>query len=274
MIKIDQNKPLFERLDESKILSFVSKENLCYLSALDIFDSLPSTNQFLLEHAKNSPSGRFCFAEQQTAGRGRRGRAWDSPFSGNIACSLLWRFKGQQSVSGLSNAIGVMVVTVLQKYGIKEGLQLKWPNDVLFAQRKLAGILLEKIGESVVIGIGINLNLPEPKLKERIDVGEITNKTVARNKLAGLLVNELLRGLPQFQQQGLQAFINEWRKQDSLTGCKVNVLTSKQVFSGIAQGINEDGEFLLLDQNQQLHIFSYGEVTVRCQENIILNQHD
>jgi BirA family biotin operon repressor/biotin-[acetyl-CoA-carboxylase] ligase len=263
MKKTEQNNTLFERLDANKILAFVSKENLCYLSALDIYDSLPSTNQFLLEQAKSSPSGRFCLAEQQTAGRGRRGRKWDSPCGGNIACSLLWRFKGEQSVSGLSNAIGVMVVNVLQQYGIKEGLQLKWPNDVLFAQRKLAGILLEKVGESVIIGIGMNLNLPEPKLKERIDISEIMNKTISRNELVGLLVNELLRGLPLFQRQGFSAFINEWRKQDSLIGCRVNVFTPKNEFSGIAQGINEFGEFLLLDEDQQIHVFSYGEVTVR-----------
>ncbi|MBV8802400.1 MAG: biotin--[acetyl-CoA-carboxylase] ligase [Gammaproteobacteria bacterium] len=269
MKKNDQNNPLFERLDESKILSFVSKENLCYLSALDIFDSIPSTNQFLLEQAKTSPSGHFCLAEQQTAGRGRRGRVWDTPLGGNIACSLLWRFKN--NISGLSNAVGVILVNVLRQYGIKEGLQLKWPNDVLFAQRKLAGILIEKIGESVIIGIGVNLHLPEPKLKERIDVNEIMNKAVARNELVGLLINELLKALPLFQQQGLKGFIKEWRKWDGLTGCKVNVLTPERVFCGIAQGINEKGEFLLLDQEQKIHVFQYGEVTVRQNPNSFLS---
>lgn len=269
MKKIEQNNSLLERLDASKILSFVSKESLCYLSDLDIFDSVSSTNQFLLEQAKSSPSGRFCLAEEQTAGRGRRGRVWDSPLGGNIACSVLWRFKEEQSISGLSNAIGVMVVNVLQQFGIKEGLQLKWPNDVLFAQRKLAGILLEKIGESIVIGIGINLYLPKPKLKERIDVTEIINKNevmnekITRNALVGSLINELLKGLPLFQREGLNAFITQWRNQDSLMNCKVNVFTPNKEFTGMAKGINELGEFLLQDQDQNMHVFSYGEVTVR-----------
>lgn len=263
MKKIDQSNSLIERLDARKILSFVSKESLCYLSEFDILDSIPSTNQFLLERANNSPSGHFCLAEKQTAGRGRRGRVWDSPLGLNIACSLLWRFKEEQSVIGLSNAIGVMVANVLHAYGISEGLQLKWPNDVLFNHRKLAGILLEKSGESVVIGIGINLYLPEPKLKERIDIREIIGIPVARNEFVGLLVNELLKGLPLFQQQGLSAFINDWRKQDSLKGRRVNVFTPQKEFSGIAQGINEAGELLLLDEDQQMHVFSYGEVTVR-----------
>ena len=267
MKKIDQNNPLLERLDASKILSFVSKENLCYLSDLDIFESIPSTNQFLLEHAKTSPSGRFCLAEEQTAGRGRRGRTWDSPKGGNIACSLLWRFKGEQSVSGLSNAIGVMVIHVLQQLGITEDLKLKWPNDILFARRKLAGILLEKVGECIVIGIGMNLHLPEPKVKERIDISEIMDKTITRNALVGSLVNELLIGLTLFQQEGLKPFIDEWRKHDYLAECNVKVSTPVNELNGLAQGINEAGELIVCDQDQKLHVFSYGEVTVRFSDS-------
>jgi BirA family biotin operon repressor/biotin-[acetyl-CoA-carboxylase] ligase len=259
----DTSNTLFERLDIDKILSFVSEENVCYLADLDIFDSIPSTNQFLLEQAKTSPSGYFCLAEHQTAGRGRRGRVWETPLGGNIACSLLWRFKSEQLLSGLSNTIGVIVIKALQKYGVHAGLQLKWPNDVLFSGRKLAGILLEKVGESVVIGVGINVCLSGMKVEERIDVTEIIGAPIARNKLVGLLINELLTGLPLFQKQGFNTFITDWRKHDCFVGCTVTVSTPKKTFTGIAQGINETGEFLLLDSHQQVHTFQYGEVTVR-----------
>jgi BirA family biotin operon repressor/biotin-[acetyl-CoA-carboxylase] ligase len=257
------NYPLFEPLDAQKILSEVTLMNRRYLAELDIFDCISSTNQILLEKAKTCPSGSFCFAEQQTAGRGRRGRAWDSPIGATIACSLLWKFKKQSDISGLSIVIGVIAVKVLQAYGIRRGLQLKWPNDVLFADRKLAGILLEKTGESVVIGIGLNTNLPEPKIKERIDIAELSGQTVERNRLAGLLVNGLLSHLPNYQQEGLKAFSDDWRKLDCFMGETITILMPEKTIVGVAQGINDRGELLMLDEKKQLHVIQYGEVSVR-----------
>ena len=105
------------------------------------------------------PSGSVCVAEQQTAGRGRRGRPWVSPYAGNIYLSVLWRFaQGATALEGLSLAVGVAVATALERSGV-QGVGLKWPNDVLHEGAKLGGILLEMVGDAtgacaVVIGVG------------------------------------------------------------------------------------------------------------------------
>lgn len=256
-----------EPLEFEKIMQGIEPMNLNALSKLEIFDSIDSTNTYLLRQVKLcSEPGWVCFAEEQTAGRGRRGREWVSPKGVNIYCSMMWQFP-QQDVSSLSIAVAVMIAEVLNKCGIREGIQLKWPNDILFSGRKLAGILLEKVGNCVVIGIGLNIFLPRelesPLLVNSIDLYEITNEIVNRNYLAGLLVNELLVKLPLYAAQGLAAFLSDWRRYDALCGKPITVHLEEKTTAGIMQGINESGELLLLDQNNQLQYFRCGEVSVR-----------
>jgi BirA family biotin operon repressor/biotin-[acetyl-CoA-carboxylase] ligase len=256
--------PSIELLSVEKILPWIERKNSSRLAKLELFDTIGSTNQYLLEHAASGPCGWVGFAEQQTAARGRRGRPWFSPYGASVICSILWRFsKERLDVSGLSIAVGVMVAMVLEKYGVMTGIELKWPNDVLFAGRKLVGILLERCQESIVIGIGINTNLPQPVEASRIDLAEILGRSISRNRLAGLLLNELLENLPCYEEKGLSAFIHEWRKRDFLAGKDVLIHTPKKVIPGKVQGINENGELLLLDQSQTLQRFCYGEVSVR-----------
>lgn len=254
-----------EPLDANKITAIIATQNQVYLSNLEIFSTIDSTNQYLLEKKSNCPSGWACFAEQQTQGRGRRGRSWFSPPGANIYFSLLWRFaKTVHDVSGLSVAIGVIVTQVLQKYGIEEHIQLKWPNDILIKGRKLAGILLEKRGDAIVMGIGINLSLPKPIEPARIDIAEMTQQPVARNYLAGLLLNELLANIPLYQTEGLTPFISVWQQHDYLAGKKVTVHLPDKIINGTMCGITATGELLLQDEENVEQRFSYGEVSVRC----------
>jgi BirA family biotin operon repressor/biotin-[acetyl-CoA-carboxylase] ligase len=258
----------YEPLDANKIKEIIGLKQQASLAKLEIFDSIDSTNTYLLQQVKqHGISGWVCFAEEQTAGRGRRGRTWFSPQGANIYCSILWDFS-QQNVSNLGVATAVIIANVLQKYGVSSGIQLKWPNDVLFEGRKLGGILLERTGSFVVIGIGINLFLPpemDTELAARaIDLAAITQQKIARNKLAGLLINELLMMLPIFAEQGLSAFLQEWRKYDALINQQILVHAAEKVFMGKMCGINNKGELLLLDPQNNLHAFCYGEVTVRA----------
>lgn len=257
--------PPFEPLSTEKILSVIDSGNHSRLAKLEILETIDSTNQYLLEHAKTGPPGWVCLAEQQTAGRGRRGRAWFSACGTSIMCSILWRFsKELPNVSGLSIAVGVMVTQALRNYGVQTGIQLKWPNDVLFTGRKLAGILLERRGESIVIGIGLNVNLPKPLNAGYIDLAEIVGRSITeRNYLTGLMLNELLKRLPEYQAQGLLAFMDEWRQHDCLAGKEVTVYTPEKIIHGKVQGINEQGELLVLDEMQTIQRFCYGEVSVR-----------
>jgi BirA family biotin operon repressor/biotin-[acetyl-CoA-carboxylase] ligase len=224
-----------------------------------------------LEQAKKENSdGWFCFAETQTKGRGRLGRSWFSPAGANIYCSLSWRFPVSQNLSGLSLAVAVILGDVLRKYGVFQGVFFKWPNDIIFAKRKLAGILCESLPAKneftvVVIGIGVNLQFPNSAAVEKdwIDLHEITQSTIQRNLFAGLLVDELLQQLTRFEQEGFESFIGSWRERDILNRTNVIVQLSKENIAGISQGIDENGALIVRTSDGAVRKFQTGEVSVR-----------
>lgn len=259
---------LFEKLEKKQILEIVQPENKLHLSAIEIHQTIESTNTYLLAQAKKSaPSGVACFAEQQTKGRGRLERTWHSPFGKNIYFSLLWRFHDRdQDLSGLSIAVAVMVANALRKFGIQSGIQLKWPNDVMIAQRKLAGILLERTdGSAVVIGIGLNLDIQDANERNWIGLSEVI--PVARNYIAGLLLNELLGNLNLYAVRGLQPFLSDWQKHDVLKDQAVVVQTPDARIPGVMRGIDAQGQLLLQLDNGLMQSFCYGEVSVRSITN-------
>lgn len=253
----------FEVLNAEKIKAFLSIETKRLLSQIDIFDSLDSTNNYLLTVAKAKVNQvRVCLAETQTAGRGRQGKTWLSPKGANIYASLLWPFSTSQGLSGLSLAIAVMLSRALNRYGIAEGLELKWPNDILYKGRKLAGILIEGIQSfdqsyHCVIGVGISCD------KEWVDFFEITGKAVARNALAGLIIDELVSSLPEFAESGLPAFIQAFRQQDGLVNKNIAVQEHNQIITGVADGISDAGELLLRQEDGAVLAFRCGEVSVK-----------
>lgn len=260
-----------ELLSDIKIKSAIAADRLHFLSKLEVFESIDSTNSYLLRAAKESASGWAVLSETQTAGRGRLDRKWFSPYASNIYCSLWWIFPNMQmDLSALSLAVGVMVVNALKKYGIQADLQLKWPNDVLFSGRKLAGILLESVKcenrIGVVIGIGLNLFLPREDQSvspDWIDLYEITSQPIQRNLLAGILLDELLDKLFLFQTKGAAVFLEQWRRYDFLFGKKIMVQQPQGNFIGIAQGVREDGALCVLDENNVMRFLQYGEVSIK-----------
>src|SRR5688572_31248481 len=172
-----------EWLKTQEILKHFSLSAKKVLTRLDIFPVIDSTNTYLLSKHKEAISGWVCLAEEQTSGRGRQGKTWISPKNTNIYASLLWRFKAAGSLSNLSLAVSVMVKRALEEYGITDSIQLKWPNDVWCQRRKLAGILLERVQDVVVIGVGLNVVLPENHELNWIALSETTKNSVERNKL-------------------------------------------------------------------------------------------
>lgn len=256
---------IVEPLNAECIQSAIEPDNKLYLSGITLFDSIDSTNTYLLKKAKEgATSGLVCLAEQQTQGRGRLGKSWHSPHGANIYCSILWRFENTaQDISGLGIAVGVMVVNALHRYGVPSGLQLKWPNDVLWKDRKLAGILLEKNEpSSVVIGVGLNLSIEQANEKNWVDVSELMGQSVKRNILIGLLLDEILKNMQQFENHGLAPYLSEWQKYDALLNKNITIITPEKNISGIMCGINTAGE-LLLEAAEGIQGFRYGEVSVR-----------
>jgi BirA family biotin operon repressor/biotin-[acetyl-CoA-carboxylase] ligase len=161
-----------ELLDAKAILDGLDPGTREHLAGVDIFLEIDSTNTWLRQKALDgAPTGSVCVAEMQSAGRGRRNRRWVSPFAASLYLSLLWRSAaGAAELGGLSLAVGVAIVRSLRAFGI-DTAGLKWPNDVLVDGAKLAGILIDVIGEStgpcsVIIGIGINVAMPEAAAAE------------------------------------------------------------------------------------------------------------
>jgi BirA family transcriptional regulator, biotin operon repressor / biotin---[acetyl-CoA-carboxylase] ligase len=236
-----------------------------------------STNQYLLDRQGELPSGFMLLAEHQTAGRGRQHKEWFSPFGANLYFSLLWNFDRDPSeLCGLSLATGVAVANTLERYGICQ-VQLKWPNDILYNTKKVSGILIEMTAEThsrtqVVIGIGLNISMPTNNQLDQqwTDVATITGHRPKRNQLAALLIEEVTDMLHIFAQKGFNAFVQHWQALDAYYDKPVTLYTPTQQFSGIAKGINRQGEFILVDHNNQERRFLHGEVSFKPIGNNLL----
>lgn len=261
-----------ELLKAEQVLESIPLGRRDGLHQLDIFYEIDSTNAYLLEQGKlGAPSGLACLAEQQQAGRGRRGRQWVSPFGGNLYLSLLWRFSaGLTQLGGLSLAMAVALTRCLREYGLRE-LGVKWPNDILVDGNKLAGILLEVAGEAagpcaVVVGVGLNIRASKQAMsaveQPWTDVESVLGTTVARNQLAGSLLGHLIQAMREFEAHGLEAFLAEWRAQDIFAGREVVLQMPQGELSGIAQGVDTSGA-LLLAREGDLQRFHSGEISLR-----------
>jgi len=212
-------------------------------------------------------------AEHQTKGQGRRGRVWVSPFGGNLYLSLFWRFQnGPAQLGCLGLVIAVAIVRVLHRMGISDA-GVKWPNDIYWHDKKLAGILLEMRGESsgpsaVVIGIGANIAMPIndkesiDKIDQPwIDLESILKTKVERNHFTSDIVDEIFKVLNIFPEQQ-KDLLDEWQKMDVLNGQMVEVHFPDKVIEGTATGINQDGA-LRVQANGKEMICHSGEVSIR-----------
>lgn len=266
------DKPL-ELLALSKINAILSEQNKALISTMEIHDTINSTNSYLVERSQNNtPSGFICFAEHQTAGKGRRGRQWVSPYGSNIYVSILWRFQqgGIASTAGLSLAIGVAVIRALKQHHIND-VDLKWPNDIYSQGKKLGGILIEVSGEAdgpcaAVIGVGLNLFLPETQAQSITqawtDLTKITGESpLLRNKLAGTVLNHILSIINGFEVLGIKAYLDEWRSYDCLKGHMAILFIGQQQVEGIVCGIDDNGLLLIKRSDGSIQAFASGEVS-------------
>lgn len=263
-----------ELLDEAQIRAELSTLARSQLARIEIHQSIDSTNSYLLSRAQHGlPGGTVCLAEEQTAGKGRRGRHFVSPFAANLYCSLLWRFRlPPQRLQCLSLASGIAAVRALQTLDIHSA-GLKWPNDILWQDRKLGGILVELSRAAqddyfAVVGIGINVNMPAHISIDQpwIDLAGIIgpdHTSLSRNRLAAALLNELVDILNAFETTDSQLIIQQWQRFDMLKDRPVSVKLNDKAFSGTARGISSDGA-LLLETENGIQRYSAGEVSLRA----------
>lgn len=261
-----------ELLDECLIRSRLGEEVNRRIGAFFIHDRIDSTNRFLGEVLLSPQlNGAVCLAESQSAGRGRIGRTWVSPFGNNIYMSLAWHFEaGPANLSGLSLAVGVAVIRALRATGVS-GLGLKWPNDILWEQRKLGGILIELSGDAqgpckAIIGLGLNGEIwPEQGAaigQEWVDLATIAKQErPERNRLIAALLNEMLPVVANFDQSGFGPFLAEWQAADCLRGKQVVLYLGNYTIEGRVAGIDEQGMIQLVSGNGELRSYASGEVS-------------
>ncbi len=265
-------------LDAASVIALLPAATQPLLRQGDCVGSIASTNTALLERGA-PPPGRFDFltAEHQSAGRGRRGRSWLAPPGGAICLSWSWCFEGMATQLGaLSLAIGIACLRALRSQGI-QGVQLKWPNDLVTASGKLGGILIEMRSEAagpvqVVVGLGLNLALGGD-VRERIDA--IGNRPAdlcslvpagavpARNALVAALLHHGVTVMRDFALSGFLPFCEEYQIADALRDRPVDVQGGAGISSGIARGVDPDGA-LRVEHDARIHRIIGGEVSVRA----------
>ncbi|MCK5718515.1 MAG: biotin--[acetyl-CoA-carboxylase] ligase [Thiomargarita sp.] len=265
-----QSKSSLELFDKSIILTNISNQIRTILN-LEIHSSLDSSNQYAL--TKYHGSLPFaCLTEYQTAGRGRQGKSWISPYGSGICLSLKYRYQNLKLLTGLNIALVITVANSLYSLGISD-IGIKWPNDILWHQHKLAGLLLESYCQAnnyeIVYGIGINVKMPHSiKTIDQpwVDLSTILgNKTISRNKLAAILIDQCLQTLLNYPHQGLAPYQADWYKYDLSYGKPVSLKIANKsatYISGIAQGINQQGA-LLVKIGKNVITYTDAEVSLR-----------
>ncbi|WP_150538199.1 biotin--[acetyl-CoA-carboxylase] ligase [Actinobacillus vicugnae] len=253
------------KLDQAQI------QNALLCGQAVVFEEIDSTNEYLLKHYQGLPQGSVCLAEQQTAGRGRRGRKWYSPQSENVYFSILWHYLTEQAayISSLSLVVALVIAESLQAQQV-ENIQIKWPNDIYYCGKKMGGILIEtkadRNGVHLVIGIGLNLGMT--KIDEQIVTqpwADLSHYQFDRNGLVCRLAYQLQKNLKIYPLVGFEHYVERWQSFDIFRHQAVKLVTEGSEIHGISRGINQNGE-LLLEQNGVITPFGIGEMSLRAEE--------
>jgi BirA family biotin operon repressor/biotin-[acetyl-CoA-carboxylase] ligase len=249
---------------------------------IDFFPIIDSTNNYLINLPIAVDQYHICLAEQQTSGRGRntinQKKSWHSPFGNNIYCSIAWHYQScQNALLGLSLVAGITLAEILTELGCL-GVQLKWPNDILINNKKVAGILTEIYGEpnggcKLVIGFGLNVfnNYNDQYLDDmnvninrpwtNIVSGLTCKSLMQRNNIITSLISKFIVNYQLFIMQGLDSFLARWHRYDLLLNKSINIDIAGQIKQGVYCGIDRSGALLVkIDGVQQ--VFHSGEVSI------------
>jgi BirA family biotin operon repressor/biotin-[acetyl-CoA-carboxylase] ligase len=262
-------------LNEDDVQNALSHSANSLIGELLVLLQTDSTNRVCQEamNDRATPNQAIVIsAEQQTAGRGRRGKAWVSPYARNMYLSVGWQVQGgAAALQGLSLAIGVVVVRALQDLGVTTA-QLKWPNDIVVGRQKLGGILIELTGDmagpcSVVVGMGLNVNMPEYAQdgidQAWTDVYQLGARP-SRAQLIASVLNHVLPLLQHWEQSGFEPWREAWQALDAYREQPVNILMGDKRIAGIERGVDRDGA-IQIETTLGLQSFHGGEVSLRLQ---------
>lgn len=243
-------------------------QNALWCGEAIVFDEIDSTNAYLLSHYQSLEQGSICLAEQQTAGRGRRGRNWYSPASQNLYFSMLWHYSSTEATDlpALSLVVALIIAETLQAQQV-EHIQIKWPNDIYYQGKKMGGILIEskvdRNGIHLVVGVGLNLAMKQ--VDETIVTqawADLSHYQFDRNALVCQLAVALQKNLKIYPLVGFSHYLERWQTFDIFCDQSVKLVAGNNQIHGISRGINQHGE-LLLEQNGVTTAFGIGEMSLR-----------
>ena len=255
-------------LQPELILQYLPAASAALLSKLDVLEQTTSTNTAIA--SADYTCGAVVLAEQQTAGRGRRGRVWVSPLASNIYLSVRWHFtQGIACLEGLSLAVGVVLADALASLGVP-GVELKWPNDIWVEGKKLGGVLVEIGGDvngdcHAIIGVGLNVAMPAESAagidQAWVDLASM-GYCAGRNPLTAALIDHLLQMLASYQAQGFGAYRDAWLQRNALAGMEVSA-SGAQSMQGVVVGLTAGGGLIVRTASGE-QVLNGGEISVRA----------
>ena len=264
-------------LEAASIMKHLDEPTQVGLRNLYIEQNIDSTNEYLRRLSKpNLIHGAVCLAEAQTAGHGRHGNHWVASPYRNLMMSLGWVYESwPKSVTGLAIAVGMELIDSLAILGV-DGLRIKWPNDIVYDNKKLGGILIDASGEStgpcsLVIGVGMNVQIAEHDgaLIDQpwVDLVNDLGRYIDRNHLAASCITCLYRMLPDYGEMGFDRYRNRWQEVDILSGRKVSVTfrDGEAQLAGSVAGIDSSGGLRIRLPGGRETVCYHGEVSVRRQ---------
>ena len=240
----------------SYLVSLLPRDVVCHY-----FDSIESTNQFL-SNRPFSNNTELCVARQQTHGKGQYGRTWQSQKDGSILFSIRRSFPQECNLNGLSLVVGLAIIKALEAELSISGMTIKWPNDIYYDNKKLAGILLENqtypSNQLVVIGVGVNYALNEDMVCETpwIDLTELAKKLPSISNLTASIINHTLALTERFELKGFADFQMDWERYDMLKGKQISFEREGASITAEVLGISSKGALKIIAQNKVEELYS------------------
>lgn len=246
-------------LDRDLIRQFANDSKRQSATHIDVFTEIDSTNSYLMQAPAPEPGrGRVAVTRNQTAGRGRHGKTWQSPPGSGLCLSFSYSFgSAPKNLPALTLAVGLGAIDALEKLGA-QGVELKWPNDLVALDGKLAGILTEVQHQSlervtVVTGIGINVDLPDDHDIEAsadwtpqvIDMKRVCDVLPSPENLAGELIDHFMDVFTDYEEKGFMPMAERWSRYDWLRGRMLTIDTAAEHISGVGAGVADDGALLI-----------------------------
>ena len=240
----------------SSLKSLLENNFQCYF-----FESIDSTNSYLAS-TKYSTKPQICITREQTKGKGQHGRNWVSQKDGSIIFSMRKSFNEGMNLNGLSLIAGMAIIKSIEAECQLSGLKIKWPNDIYYGDKKLAGILMEnthyKSNQLVLIGVGINYQLVDTNEIDEpwVDLSRILNKLPNFQQLTAKIINNILFFLEDFQINGLSNLLSEWHHYDMLKGVRIKFRESNIELQGQIDGISHQGALKVLTKDGVKELYS------------------